>query len=1455
MKTLQYFTAFVLIHLCMLSAAGQTLDPAPSLSGGSNQVSSIGFDYSGLTIGKSRSYFNHLGNTTQSLSWDVVNSSVWAGLSLYDRHGRPAIQTLSAPVNGGLVYSGDFMLTTTGITYGIDHFDIGNDPLQIGVSSELGNYYSDQNTLNPYQDITEYPFSRVVYSTLNPGSTKEVLGGNKIDGQWKQTYTFSMPAGTELAASAAFGAGYNSQTRVFKTVARDVHGVETVIFTDNDGNTIAAARSGNEAGNPALYTTSLTMGDQGFVDIHLPKGVTSFNITNPSGVVLEFFNLITEEVSNTISPGPGFYRIAAQDPDTYASGNAVVTISHQVNYYDYSLNYYDRTSRLTGSTQPLSPDLNTIFSYNSLGQLLETSSPDEGSARFKYRKDGQIRFSQNEKQEQTGHFSYTNYDEYGRPIQSGVYKEGNWYFDTVNPDNAGSLSPFSAKSEMNNTLYDVPDPALADLFTNSKCDLEGHHYQQRFVTGNVSKTWTNKPKTATTWYSYDALGRVEWVVQSIEGVACSKTIDYAYDSATGLIAKVDYQRYDADERFVHRYHYNEGGQLTSVFTSTDDNNFIEQASYSYSESGELIRVVLAKDLQGIDYVYNLNGQLKAINHPSLNPDYDPGQDGTAGSTIAADIFGFALDYYNGDYTRSGLPTPVAQHNTQGTDQYNGNIKGVHFNTQGFSSNGDFQSYMYQYDKNNWLGQATYGSGTLQTQGNGHSTGFTPNPQGDYQVDDLSYDANGNIQSLSRKGYTDSEGDNTMDDFTYLYNGNQLQGINDAGDNIDPERFNDLRDQGSTNYVYNELGQLVTDLQGKAFYEYNAAGLVTRVRTFSDGGNTDDTQDHILYEQDFSTATDEELDFWDIGLIGAENGISIHYSGEYTHFINHCITLENIYAQSLRLFLGNQGTYRNFDVISGIPQQFSLDVIVDQYNVLVEDGDPHENPAGYTITLYDEDDSVLATRTFNAALDYIDDPDLGGGECSRYYDNHESFTFTPTGNTVRFEIEHFKSYPRALPIYLDNITIGATTVPVMDIAYNDRGHRVKKTSYNLATGKPSYTYYVRDISGNTMGVYTKAEGSKKTPGLSEVTVYGASRLGTYSPNAFSSTGAGAYDNYRYELTDHLGNVRAVITKSGNTPVAIAKTDYYPFGMPMPNRHVDGDYRYAYQGQEKDSETGKEAFELRLWDSRIGRWLTVDPYGEFSSPYLGMGNNPISLIDPDGGATSGGGCPEPCPDDVNLGYLETVDLGTLKRGQKNSPETTGYYNTWTTEPERFGDIQYRTFDEWHAANPQFSNDPELAYDQWEVAYGEQQADFERAATQAEIELRQRELALHLMNFGRTFENISTVIGVGGFKPPKYSPRPRIGPVTPMSIKNPNSFRGVSAKQVKQHLKKHGWTGQKTNPNRVYNKGTRFTNSNLGEQIRIMPGGKNRSILIKTGPYMEISMRGTKTVIPLAGNPTLK
>ena len=118
--------------------------------------------------------------------------------------------------------------------------------------------------------------------------------------------------------------------------------------------------------------------------------------------------------------------------------------------------------------------------------------------------------------------------------------------------------------------------------------------------------------------------------------------------------------------------------------------------------------------------------------------------------------------------------------------------------------------------------------------------------------------------------------------------------------------------------------------------------------------------------------------------------------------------------------------------------------------------------------------------------------------------------------------------------------------------------------------------------------------------------------------------------------YFGNIRLAYSDIDcNSSESIKESHCHPFGMPMPMLNTDGGYRYAYQGQEKDDETGKEAFELRLWDSRIGRWLTTDPAGQYASPYLGMGNNPISRVDPDGGSD----CPDP-PCNKNVVQLDEV-----------------------------------------------------------------------------------------------------------------------------------------------------------------------------------------------------------------------
>jgi len=92
----------------------------------------------------------------------------------------------------------------------------------------------------------------------------------------------------------------------------------------------------------------------------------------------------------------------------------------------------------------------------------------------------------------------------------------------------------------------------------------------------------------------------------------------------------------------------------------------------------------------------------------------------------------------------------------------------------------------------------------------------------------------------------------------------------------------------------------------------------------------------------------------------------------------------------------------------------------------------------------------------------------------------------------------------------------------------------------------------------------------------------------------------------------------LTSSGGVD---SYNDYYPFGESMPNRSLtsSADSRYQYTGKEHDVETQYDYFGARYYDSRIGRWLSVDPLASKYpgwSPYNYTVNNPLRFVDPYG-----------------------------------------------------------------------------------------------------------------------------------------------------------------------------------------------------------------------------------------------
>lgn len=84
-------------------------------------------------------------------------------------------------------------------------------------------------------------------------------------------------------------------------------------------------------------------------------------------------------------------------------------------------------------------------------------------------------------------------------------------------------------------------------------------------------------------------------------------------------------------------------------------------------------------------------------------------------------------------------------------------------------------------------------------------------------------------------------------------------------------------------------------------------------------------------------------------------------------------------------------------------------------------------------------------------------------------------------------------------------------------------------------------------------------------------------------------------------------------------------YYPYGSLQPNRYSQTAItsRYGFNGMEKDNELKGDGnsldFGARIYDSRIGRFLSLDPHASnyaSLSDYVFVGNMPINAIDPDG-----------------------------------------------------------------------------------------------------------------------------------------------------------------------------------------------------------------------------------------------
>jgi RHS repeat-associated protein len=283
------------------------------------------------------------------------------------------------------------------------------------------------------------------------------------------------------------------------------------------------------------------------------------------------------------------------------------------------------------------------------------------------------------------------------------------------------------------------------------------------------------------------------------------------------------------------------------------------------------------------------------------------------------------------------------------------------------------------------------------------------------------------------------------------------------------------------------------------------------------------------------------------------------------------------------------------------------------------------------------------------LAHVDDGVAAGNYTEDIDDqNTGNYQYDAIGNLTKDVKEGIDSISWTVYGKINSITKTGGTVIAYE--YDAAGNRVQK---KVTTGSTNIvtTYYVRDAQGNTMAVYE--DSSSTGLKLEEQHIYGSSRLGMYTwgkaipatapvPQWLGGTNySNVYDSIlpgsiSYELSNHLGNVLSVISdKKMGVPLnetvvkyfvaeVLSQNDYYPFGMGMPGRKFSGGYRYGFNGKENDNEVKGEGnqqdYGMRIYDTRLGRFLSVDPLTKdypWYTPYQFAGNTPIWALDLDGG----------------------------------------------------------------------------------------------------------------------------------------------------------------------------------------------------------------------------------------------
>ncbi len=699
--------------------------------------------------------------------------------------------------------------------------------------------------------------------------------------------------------------------------------------------------------------------------------------------------------------------------------------------------------------------------------------------------------------------------------------------------------------------------------------------------------------------------------------------------------------------------YDRLGHLTTLQKKYGNAGFKTIAAYAYDEFGRLKSRKIGQKpnavnapLETLQYTYNAMGLLTGI-----NKDY-------ALSANNADqwnnFFGLHLGYENFE-------------NRFANARFDKLVTGLIWKTQGDNTP---RKYDFGYDNAGRFISADF------NQKSKPSETTWANAKMDFSESNILYDENGNIRQLYRKGVI--PGNNSalyIDKLSYTYkqsNGgewtNQLLKVFDDNPGLGASnngKLGDFKDEvynsNTDDYTYDANGNLVTDNNKK----------------IRDGANQGITYNYLNKPEKIILENKSTVEFtYDAaGTKLAKKVTPAGGTARTTYYIGEFIYQEN----DLQFILHEEGRVRIMMPVSSTSPMGASAMTINGNVQLVSgkwgvfDYFIKDHLESVRMVITEEEHKEFFTASMETAAATEEEPLFGKVDNNgnplhpgnELYDTRFAKPSTWSSNSSAWVSKLFTTGasntrsigPNVLLKVMSGDYLHATTKYYYDVPsapFSDRN--VLSTLVNSIFGGlsgSSINPIIKDGATSIQNTLQDPNASPLLPFLNNRPAPGTNRPKAYLNYVFfdenfnfveEGSGAKPVDGQQndYNITQpnirvpRNGYVFVYLSNESDWPVyfddfkvthergaIIEESHCYPHGLKIAGISSRAfnklDNKYGFQGSysEEEEESGYDEFELRMYDAQIGRWIQPDPYDEFASPYLGMGNDPVNFSDPSGG----------------------------------------------------------------------------------------------------------------------------------------------------------------------------------------------------------------------------------------------